>query len=89
MSFQRSSRQYVEGPPAPEKKIRSIGSTADQVWRFQLAACVFKAVGHSAHLFPGPTDLNPCPVSTAVTNNILLATGKRIHSGKDDSHGSQ
>lgn len=26
----RSSRQYVEGPPAPEKKIRSIGSTADQ-----------------------------------------------------------
>ncbi|XP_021234911.1 rac GTPase-activating protein 1 isoform X3 [Numida meleagris] len=26
----RSSRQYAEGPPAPEKKIRSIGSTADQ-----------------------------------------------------------
>ncbi|XP_072214075.1 rac GTPase-activating protein 1 [Excalfactoria chinensis] len=26
----RSSRQHAEGPPAPEKKIRSIGSTADQ-----------------------------------------------------------
>uniref|UniRef100_A0A8C3D265 Rac GTPase-activating protein 1 n=1 Tax=Cairina moschata TaxID=8855 RepID=A0A8C3D265_CAIMO len=26
----RSSRQYVEGPPGPQKKIRSIGSTADQ-----------------------------------------------------------
>nr|XP_027301457.1 rac GTPase-activating protein 1 isoform X2 [Anas platyrhynchos] len=26
----RSSRQYIEGPPGPQKKIRSIGSTADQ-----------------------------------------------------------
>uniref|UniRef100_A0A8C9FUG7 Rac GTPase activating protein 1 n=1 Tax=Pavo cristatus TaxID=9049 RepID=A0A8C9FUG7_PAVCR len=26
----RSSRQHAEGPPAPEKKIRSIGSVADQ-----------------------------------------------------------
>ncbi|XP_035164783.1 rac GTPase-activating protein 1 isoform X2 [Oxyura jamaicensis] len=26
----RSSRQYIEGPPGPQKKIRSIGSAADQ-----------------------------------------------------------
>uniref|UniRef100_A0A8D2NHK4 Rac GTPase-activating protein 1 n=1 Tax=Zonotrichia albicollis TaxID=44394 RepID=A0A8D2NHK4_ZONAL len=30
LSFQRSSRQFAEGPPAPQKKSRSISNTADQ-----------------------------------------------------------
>lgn len=56
VSFQRSSRQFIEGPPGPQKKTRSIGSTVDQVWWLVPAGFVCIAAGRIAHLFPGPTN---------------------------------
>lgn len=42
VSFQRSSRQFTEGPPAPQKKTRSIGSMVEQVWWFPLGLWVLE-----------------------------------------------